>query len=104
MGKHNTLYITILRYIAAEFYKCMNGLNPTYIQDIVTSINTEWVYKSEVPCTSAHCQQTKYPLRSLKVNCNPLDCLPCIPNICIVKLFFTHYTKKTHKKKHNKCH
>ncbi len=28
--------------MATECYKCMNGLNPTYLQDIVTTINTEY--------------------------------------------------------------
>ncbi len=28
---HSTLYITRLRYMATELYKCMNGLNPTYL-------------------------------------------------------------------------
>ncbi len=40
-GNHSTLYITRLRYMATEFDKCMNSLNPTYLQDMVTTINTE---------------------------------------------------------------
>ncbi len=39
-GNHSTLYITRLRYMATEFYKCINSLNPTYLQDMVTTINT----------------------------------------------------------------
>ncbi len=31
--------------MATEFYKCMNGLNPTYLQDIVTTRNTEYTLK-----------------------------------------------------------
>ncbi len=27
--------------MATEFYKCINSLNPTYLQDMVTTINTE---------------------------------------------------------------
>ncbi len=41
-GNHSTLYITRLRYMATEFYKCINSLNPTYLQDMVTTINTKY--------------------------------------------------------------
>ncbi len=44
-GNHSTLYITRLRYIATEFYKCMDSLNPTYLKDMVTTLNTEHTLK-----------------------------------------------------------
>ncbi len=49
-GYHNTLYITRLRYMATEFYKCMDGLNPRYLQECVTTINIEYTLK--IPHTS----------------------------------------------------
>ncbi len=48
-GNHSTLYITRLRYMATEFYKCMNSLNPTYLQDMVTTINTEYTLRNPKP-------------------------------------------------------
>ncbi len=48
-GNHSTLYITRLRYMATKFYKCMNSLNPTYLQDIVTTINTEYTLRNPKP-------------------------------------------------------
>ncbi len=45
-GNHSTLYITRLRYMATEFYKCMNSLNLTYLQDMVTTINTEYTLRN----------------------------------------------------------
>ncbi len=29
-GNHSILYITRLRYMATEFYNCINSLNPAY--------------------------------------------------------------------------
>ncbi len=32
--------------MATEFYKCINGLNPTYLQDFVATINTEYTIRN----------------------------------------------------------
>ncbi len=40
-GNHSTLYITRLRY--------MNSLNPTYLQDMVTTINIEYTLRNPKP-------------------------------------------------------
>ncbi len=48
-GNYSTLYITRLRYMATEFYKCMNSLNPTYLQDMVTTIKTEHTLRNPKP-------------------------------------------------------
>ncbi len=35
--------------MATEVYKCMNSLNPTYLQDMVTTINTEYTLRNPKP-------------------------------------------------------
>ncbi len=35
--------------MATEFYKCMNSLIPTYLQDMVTIINTEYTLRNPKP-------------------------------------------------------
>ncbi len=52
---HSTLYITRLRYMATEFDKCINSLNPTYLQDMVTTINTEYTLRNPKPVQQPKC-------------------------------------------------
>ncbi len=35
--------------MATELYKCMNSINPTYLQDMVTTINTEYTLRNPKP-------------------------------------------------------
>ncbi len=41
--------------MATEFYKCMNSLNPTYLQDMVTIINTEYTIRNPKPVQQPKC-------------------------------------------------
>ncbi len=65
-GNHSTLYITRLRYIATEFYKSMNSLNPTYLLDMVTTINTEYTLKNARPVQQPKCKTVTHGINSFR--------------------------------------
>ncbi len=59
---HSTLYITRLRYMANEFYKCINSLNYTYLQDMVTTINTECTLRNPKPVQQPKCKTVTHDI------------------------------------------
>ncbi len=65
-GNHSTLYITRLRYMATEFYKCMNSLNPTYLKDVVTTINTEYTLRNPKPVQQLKCKTVSHGINSFR--------------------------------------
>ncbi len=50
----------------AEFYKCMNRLNPTYLQDMVTTINTEYILRNRKPVQQPKCKTVTHSINSFK--------------------------------------
>ncbi len=42
--------------MATKFYKCINSLNPTYLQDMVTTINTEYTLRNPKPVQQDKCK------------------------------------------------
>ncbi len=42
--------------MATEFYKCMNSLNLTYLQDMVTTIITEYTLRNLKPVQQPKCK------------------------------------------------
>ncbi len=61
-GNHSTSYITRLRYMATEFYKCMYSLNPTYLQDMVTTINKEYILINPKPVQQPKCKTVTHDI------------------------------------------
>ncbi len=62
-GNHGTLYITRLRYMTTEFYKC---INPTYLQDMVTTVNTEYTLRNPKPVQQPKCKNVTHGINSVR--------------------------------------
>ncbi len=52
--------------MATEFYKCMNSLNPTYLQDMVTTINTEYTLRNYKPVQEPKCKTVNHGINSFR--------------------------------------
>ncbi len=54
--------------MATEFYKCENSLNPTYLQDMVTTINTEYTLRNTKPVPQLKCKTVTHGINSFRYN------------------------------------
>ncbi len=52
--------------MATEFYKCMNSLNPTYLQDMVTTINIEYTLRNPKPVQQPKCKNITHGINSFR--------------------------------------
>ena len=65
-GEHSTLYLTRIRYIATEFYKCMNQINPLYLQEFSNPIHTEYSLRNQRPVYQPKCRTIRYGINSFR--------------------------------------
>ncbi len=52
--------------MATEFYTCMNSLNPACLQDMVTTINTEYTLRNPKPVLLPKCKSITYSINSFR--------------------------------------
>ncbi len=52
--------------MATECYKFMNSLNPTYLQDMVTTINTEYILRNPKPVQQPKCKTVTHGINSCR--------------------------------------
>ncbi len=73
--------------MATEFYKCMNSLNPTYLQDMVTTINIEYILRNPKPVQQPKCKTVTHGINSFKYKGSTIwNSLPTdIPNCVTLK-------------------
>ncbi len=55
--------------MVTEFYKCMNSLNPTYLQDMVTTINTEYTLRNPKLVQQPTCKTVTHGINSFRYKC-----------------------------------
>ncbi len=75
--------------MATECYKCMNSLNPTYRQDMVTTINIEYTLRNPKPVQQPKCKTVTHGINSFRyIGSNKLNSLPTdIQNCVTLKVF-----------------
>ncbi len=80
--------------MATEFYKSMNSLNPTYLQDMVNNINTEYTLWNPKPVQQPKCKTVTHGINSFRYKSSKIwNSLPTDIQNCVTLKEFKNFIK-----------